>query len=212
MKKTMQKLVKVMILGAFIAVVGLVAYGFISGELQFVETLRLGGESRGYFGRKARLLDTEAHFVQEWNRLAETSDLAGKSFRLKTAHISTKRMRATVQDPTNDRYYDEYDYNAQSIFNMKWIKKDPVKNPNDVWVDFQYEDVDPVGIYRFYEQVKAYIDQNRIPLDDDSDIFISINNFSEQFETFGLRATVSGERETLSFRADPQGQNFEVLP
>ncbi len=198
------RIILVIILGFIVTIL----YSCVTGELRYIETFRMPGESRGYLGRRSRIMDSEESFKKVWDELREKEEFKGKEIKLNSIYISTERLSLVIQDPENSKYFDEYVYNGNSLL-PKWSKRDPQKNfINDTLIDIN--DLNISGIYKFYSKMVEHVENNNIELKKDYPYTINISPPSEIMPNLTLRGFVTGVREDLSFEADKDGESFEV--
>ena len=200
----LSRIILVIILGFII----IILYSCVTGELRYIETFRMPGESRGYLGRRSRIMDSEESFKKVWDELREKEEFKGKEIQLKSIYISTRRLSLVIQDPENSKYFDNYVYNGNSLF-PKWSKRDPEKNfiENST---INIRDLNISGIYEFYSKMVEHVERNNIELEKDNTYSINILPPSELIPNLIIRGGVRGVRENLSFEADKDGENFEL--
>lgn len=198
------RIILVIILGFII----IMLYSCATGELRYIETFRMPGESRGYLGRRSRIMDSEESFKKVWDKLKEKEEFKDKEIQLNSIYISTVRIALVIQDPENPKYFDEYVYNGNSLV-PKWSKRDPQKNLiNESLINIK--DLNISGIYKFYTKMVEYVENNNIELEKNYPYTINILPLTESSYNLILRGSVSGVRENLSFEADKDGESFEV--
>lgn len=207
--KRRRSLGKKIILIFLITLIGLIRYGFATGEIKYVETFRMSGESRGYIGRMSKILESEEHFAKVWEKLENLSEFKETDIHFYSINISTNRISVVIQDPQNPKYYDNYYYNGNSL-NPKWVKDNPFKNPTYESV-ISNKDLNISGIYKFYSQIKDHVENNKIELEKDNPVSIYITPKHIYDTEIKLRGSVKGVRENISFESNVDGENFLVM-
>lgn len=191
-------------------IVGLTSYCFFSGEFIYVETFSAPGESRGYIGRKSKILESENHFAEVWNKLENSKKFKGKEISFKSINIQRESINVILQDPENADYYDYYYYNGNKFFNPRWKKDRPYKKSVFDEADFRMKDLNIRGMYKFYTKVTDYLEGKNLKLTEDDRIHISVSWSMDESEGIILKANYSGEREDFSFESNVDGDEFEV--
>ncbi|MGX7195583.1 hypothetical protein [Enterococcus olivae] len=99
-------------------------YLFVTGELRYYVTFRMGGETRGYIGKRSTLLEDEEHLDQVFQELSV--DFEGQQIYFTLLNVSNDSILAIIEDPNQTSYYDYYRYDGTRFF-QKWRKDRPTK-------------------------------------------------------------------------------------
>lgn len=197
------KLISIILAG----IIGLIVLGFVTGELRYIETLRMPGESRGYLGRRSSIFDSEQNLEKVWTKLNNLNEFQDNETHFLSLHLSRDWLTVVIQNPNNEDYFDTYIYNGNSLW-PHWYKSSPYKNNFPITKLIQYSEIEPQGLHRFYTQVKNYLSQNSIETKKDHAIAILVQTGVVDNQ-HSLTTYISDVRENLSFRADLNGDNFE---
>ena len=203
-KKGCAFLISILFWGTILLGIG----AFVTGELQFITTIRIGSESRGYLGRRARILDTEKHVSDILDELRTLEPYKNQAVFIENLLINESRITAIIQDPNNASYYDYYIYNGHQLFNPRWIKGEPYKNLHNDTELMNLNDIKAVGIYKFHTQIKDYIAETDFEIEKDTLISINVNRNEGQIQ---LTSSLSGLRDDRYFTADVNGDNFNMV-
>jgi len=200
----------VIVVLVILAVIGTVAFSFISGKIRYYETYSTPGESRGYFGRKAEVLDSKEALNKAFDQLTQRTEFEGKDLKFYLLSLSNERINATIQNPDVKKNFDEYYYDGTKVFHPDWDNRGPYKIGDTAQIPLvSLSDIQPEGIYQFNQQVKQFIDENNVEMSEDYDILIQVRyDFDGQLK---LHCGISGTRENYTFESDPDGQHFQLI-
>ncbi|ALZ87086.1 hypothetical protein APT62_00860 [Aerococcus urinaeequi] len=221
MGKFISRLFIVTIIFGVIAVIT----GCVTGEIRYIETYSVPGESRGYIGRRAHHLDSKEHLIAVFDELANLPEFEGEEIILMSLNVSEEMINADIQLPENREYVDSYRYNPQN-FQPKWENVGSAKGyelSKEVEVGYvddaiSLQDLQVERIYYLYEDMLAYIEETGFEREEDSPMSISLlldviyleeNMLS--YEPARLIGQVTGVRDDLSFSVNLDDQQYEMI-
>lgn len=193
-----------------LAAIVIVAYLFISGRLIFIETLRLPGETRGYFGQNRKLLEDPESLEKIFAELGEKDGLDGDKTKVYSVRVNNRNIHLTVKDSNRDDYYDDYRYNGTALVFPRWSNIGPNKTIRSEERFISLSEVNAHGMSKFHSKIQDFVKENNIKIkDSDGLVTISIQQDIYHKDRFYLNANIRGDRKDYEFDADMSGEEFE---
>ena len=193
------------------AIIGTIAFSFISGKIRYYETYSTPGESRGYFGREAEVLDSKEMLEGAFDQLANRDEFKGKDISFYLLSLSNERINATIQNPDVPKNFDDYSFDGTKVFHPNWENRGPFKI-GDLSGELKMVSLDelqPKGIYRFNQEIKAYLEKENVELPEDYTLMIHVGY--DYDHVLKLSCGISGSRENLSFESQMDGSHFQLV-
>lgn len=157
----------------------LVIFLIVTKNIRYYEVLSLPGETRGYIGRKSKILESEEDIEQVFDKLKHRKEFKGGSIYFHELSINNRRINAVIQDSNTESNFDNYIYDGTRLFKPSWRKGDPYKM-HELSIDRKLIDINelsPKGIHKFYTKINNYLREHDIELSKDNLIYIRVDNY-----------------------------------
>lgn len=207
---------KILLIG-IVAIPILIIWAFLTGELMYVETFSIPGESHGYIGVRSKLMDSPEHFKEAFEELKNRKEFKGSEPAIMDISYNPMRVNATIRVPDTDNYVDRYTYNGRSIL-FRWAN-DIGQNvfylddqQNLIHPGLHLSDIDLDAMFHFLKQIQHYQETHQIEASSDytPSARLDINFDEDEGLQLSLRGSLDSLRESYDFRAKANGEDFEV--